>query len=176
MRALRSPGSTLKPFLYAVEMEKGTLTPRTMLLDTPYDAEGFYAENYDGTYSGLVYASEALQRSLNVPMVRLLKKSGLSPFVEFLGGMGISSVTDQRSQLGLSMILGGCGVTLEEMTAAYATFPAGGVYRPLRFISDAPIDTTRHRRVFSAATAYMVTEISLGTGAPGSAELTSNRQ
>ena len=166
VRAIRSPGSTLKPFLYAIEMEKGTLTPRTMLLDTPYDAEGFYAENYDGTYSGLVYASEALQRSLNVPMVRLLKKSGLSSFVDFLGGMGISSVTDQRPQLGLSMILGGCGVTLEEMTAAYATFPAGGVYRPLRFVSDAPLDTTQDRRVFSAATAYMVTDILSGLERP----------
>lgn len=166
VRAVRSPGSTLKPFLFASEMEKGNLTPRTMLLDTPYDAEGFYAENYDGTYSGLVYASEALQRSLNVPMVRLLKKSGLTPFVEFLGAAGISSLTGQKSRLGLSMILGGCGVTLEEMTGAYATFPAGGMYRPLRFLADVPADATRDRRVFSTATAYMVTEILSGLERP----------
>ncbi len=166
VRAIRSPGSTLKPFLYAVEMEKGMLTPRTMMLDTPYDAEGFYAENYDGTYNGLVYASEALQRSLNVPMVRLLKKSGLSPFLDFLGGIGISSLAGQRPRLGLSMILGGCGVTLEEMTAAYAIFPAGGVYRPLRYIAGDPVDTTLDRRLFGAATAYMVTDILSGLERP----------
>src|SRR5437867_4459401 len=59
-KALRSPGSTLKPFLYALQMDRGVLTPKTRLLDTPYDAEGFLAENYDGKYSGLVYADEAL--------------------------------------------------------------------------------------------------------------------
>jgi penicillin-binding protein 1C len=166
VRALRSPGSTLKPLLYAMEMEKGTLTPHTMLLDTPYDAEGFYAENYDGTYSGPVYANEALQRSLNVPMVRLLKKSGLSSFITFLGGLGYTSLADQRQRLGLSMILGGCGVTLEEMVAAYAAFPSGGIYRSLQFIADAPRDTTRERRAFSAATAFMVTDILSGLERP----------
>ena len=166
VRALRSPGSTLKPLLFAMEMERGTLTPRTMLLDTPYDAEGFLAENYDGTYSGLVYASDALQRSLNVPMVRLLKRAGVTPFVEFLGSAGIASLTPQRPRLGLSMILGGCGVTLEEMTAAYAAFPNGGVYRPLRLIADAPADSSRDRRVFGAATSCMVTEILSGLERP----------
>jgi penicillin-binding protein 1C len=166
VRALRSPGSTLKPLLYAMEMERGTLTPHTMLLDTPYDAEGFYAENYDGTYSGPVYADEALQRSLNVPMVRLLKRSGLTPFVNFLAGLGFTSLADQRPRLGLSMILGGCGVTLEEMTAAYAAFPSGGVYRPLRLIADVPIDTARDRRAFSSGTAFMVTDILSGLERP----------
>jgi penicillin-binding protein 1C len=166
VRALRSPGSTLKPLLYAMEMEKGTLTPRTMLLDTPYDAEGFYAENYDGTYSGPVYADEALQRSLNVPMVRLLKKSGLTAFTSFLAGLGYASLAEQRPRLGLSMILGGCGVTLEEMTTAYAAFPAGGIYRPLRYRADVPVDTTQVRRIFSPGTAFMVTEILAGLERP----------
>lgn len=166
IRALRSPGSTLKPFLYALEMEKGLLTPHTMLLDTPYDAEGFYAENYDGTYSGLVYATDALQRSLNVPMVRLLKKSGLSEFLDKLGEMGFASLSDQRPRLGLSMILGGCGVTLEELTAAYAAFPNGGVYRPLRFTSGTAADSVQDRRVFGSGTVYMVTDILAGLERP----------
>jgi penicillin-binding protein 1C len=166
IRALRSPGSTLKPFLYALEMEKGLLTPHTMLLDTPYDAEGFYAENYDGTYSGMVYATDALQRSLNVPMVRLLKKTGLTEFLDQLGAMGFGSLSDQRPRLGLSMILGGCGVTLEELAAAYATFPNGGIYRPLRFVHGTPVDSIPDRRVFSNGTAYMVTDILSGLERP----------
>lgn len=166
IRALRSPGSTLKPFLFALEMEKGTLTPYTMLLDTPYDAEGFYAENYDGTYSGLVYAADALQRSLNVPMVRLLKHTGLSDFLGLMGDMGFGSLAGQRPRLGLSVILGGCGVTLEELTAAYAAFPNQGIYRPLRYVAGAAGDTIPDRRVFSACTAYMVTEILAGLERP----------
>jgi len=163
VRAIRSPGSTLKPLLYALEMERGDLTPKSRLLDVPYDAEGFQAENYDGTYSGSIFADEALQRSLNVPMVRVLKKRGLPEFLDFLGELGLSSLAPQRKQLGLSMILGGCGVTLEELVRAYAAFPGGGTLRELSFCA---ADTARHRGVFSPATAYMVTEILSGLERP----------
>ncbi len=166
VKALRSPGSTLKPFLYALQMERGELTPRTRLLDTPYDAEGFLAENYDGTYSGLVYADEALQRSLNVPMIRMLKKAGVSSFLNFTGLCGIASLQTQRSRLGLSLILGGCGVTLEEMTAAYSIFPSGGVFVPPIFLKSAAGAAPEGREVFSSSTAYMVTEILSGLNRP----------
>jgi penicillin-binding protein 1C len=165
VRALRSPGSTLKPFLFALEMERGDLTPKSRLLDTPYDAEGFQAENYDGSYSGLVYADEALQRSLNVPMVRLLKRRGTTEFLDFLGRLGIRSLQSQRRQLGLSMILGGCGVTLEELVAGYAAFPSGGVWREVSMrLGDPP--ARREERVFSVASAYMVSEILTGLERP----------
>jgi penicillin-binding protein 1C len=165
VRALRSPGSTLKPFLFALQMDRGDLTPRTRLLDTPYDAEGFLAENYDGTYSGFVYADEALRRSLNVPMIRLLRRAGVVPFVDCVSTVGIASLGVQKPKLGLSLILGGCGVTLEEMTAAYATFPNGGMYQPPSYFSGgdprpAPV------RAFSPATAYMITDILSGIERP----------
>ena len=163
-RALRSPGSTLKPFLYALQMEQGTLTPKTRLLDTPYDAEGFQAENYDGLYSGIVYADEALRRSLNVPMVRLLSRAGVRPFIEFTARAGIASLTEQKDRLGLSLILGGCGVTLEELVGAYATFPAGGIYVPPGFLHRNTVDAGR--QVFSKSTAFMVTEILSGLDRP----------
>lgn len=165
VRALRSPGSTLKPFLYALEMDRGDLTPKSRLLDTPYDAEGFQAENYDGTYSGFVYADEALQRSLNVPMVRLLKRQGTSEFLDFLGHLGFSSVQSQRRQLGLSMILGGCGVTLEELVAGYAAFPSGGVWKEIS-MRHGGISSRREEHVFSAASAYMVSDILTGLQRP----------
>jgi penicillin-binding protein 1C len=164
-RALRSPGSTLKPLLYALRMDQGELTPKSRLLDTPFDAEGFQAENYDGTYSGLVYADEALRRSLNVPMIRVLKTTGMQPFLELLDNSGFASLRPQQPRLGLSLILGGCGVTLEELTAAYAAFPNGGTYLPPSFTKtgDAP---AKGREAFSPGAAFMVTEILSGLNRP----------
>lgn len=166
VRALRSPGSTLKPLLYAMEMERGELTPRMSLLDTPYDAEGFLAENYDGTYSGSVYADEALRRSLNVPLVRMLKTSGVNRFVDFTAEAGIASLKAQEARLGLSMILGGCGVTLEEVVGAYTTFPCAGGYARLRYDHAPPPSPADVRQIFSASTAWMITEILAGLDRP----------
>ncbi len=166
VKALRSPGSTLKPFLYAMQMDNGTLTPRSRLLDTPYDAEGFFAENYDGTYSGLVYADDALRRSLNVPMIRLLKQAGVKQFVAFAEGTGFASLKRQEGQVGLSLIAGGCGVTLEELVAAYASFPNSGVYSPLTYLKLQKGQLPVSRQVFSPSSAFMVTEILSGIDRP----------
>jgi penicillin-binding protein 1C len=158
-RALRSPGSAMKPLLYAMLMDRGVLTPKSRLLDVPYDAEGFTAENYDGTYSGGVFADDALRRSLNVPMVRLLKGVGAPAFADFAAGAGLHSLLSQKPRLGLSMILGGCGVTLEELVEAYAAFPNSGLSAPLRYrLPDGPAPADEHR-AFSPASAFMVTEI-----------------
>lgn len=166
VRALRSPGSTLKPFLYAMQMDRGDLTPRRRLLDTPYDAEGFLAENYDGHYSGYVYADDALRRSLNVPMVRMLKKAGLRQFLDFTSTAGFASLAEQRPRLGLSMILGGCGVTLEELVAGYAAFPSGGKFAPLRYIHEAAGGRGEEKQMCSSSSAWMVTEILRGLDRP----------
>ncbi|MCK5574027.1 MAG: transglycosylase domain-containing protein, partial [Bacteroidetes bacterium] len=164
VQSLRSPGSTLKPFLYALNMEEGYLTPKTRLFDTPYDAEGFLAVNYDGTYSGLVFADDALRRSLNVPMIRLLKQTGTHRFIDFAISVGIGSLAEQRSSLGLSVILGGCGVTLEELTTAYAAFPRGGIpCNPGYGASQLPAEG---RSVFSRSAAFMLTEILSGIERP----------
>ena len=165
IKALGSPGSTLKPFLFAMQMDKGTLTPKSRLLDTPYDAEGFHAENYDGSYSGLIYADDALRRSLNVPMVRLLKNAGLEPFIHFAENAGFSSLHCQKDKLGLSVILGGCGVTLEELVAGYASFPNAGNYSPLVYIKQTS-SKQEQRTVFSPSSAFMVTEILSGLDRP----------
>ncbi len=166
IKALRSPGSTLKPFLVAMQMDVGTLTPKTRLLDVPYDAEGFTAENYDGKYSGLVYLDEALRRSLNVPMVRLLRETGVQPFLDFVSLAGITSLRKQKDKLGLSVILGGCGVTLEELTAAYTSFPSAGNFAEPDFLKRPPTDTIHPRQVFSSSAAFMVTDILSGLDRP----------
>ncbi len=156
VQALRSPGSTLKPFLYAYHIDKGTLTPKTRLLDVPYDADGYCAENYDGTYAGWVYADDALRHSLNVPMVRLLHDVGAGTFLEYLGKDGFTSLGSQKEKLGLSVILGGCGVTLEELTSAYATFPGKGIFVRPSYTKDTQ---TSGSQVFSEAAAYILSDI-----------------
>ncbi|HTK81835.1 MAG TPA: penicillin-binding protein 1C [Bacteroidota bacterium] len=167
VKAIRSPGSTLKPLLYALSMERGELTPKTRLLDVPYDVEGFTAENYDGTYSGPVYADEALRRSLNIPMIRLLSGIGTAPFVDFLQTTGMSSLRDQRDRLGLSIITGGCGVTLEELVGAYAAFPNGGTYVRPSFAKQITVPAEEQKKkTFSVSTAFMVTEILAGLDRP----------
>jgi penicillin-binding protein 1C len=165
VRALRSPGSALKPFLCALEMERGTLTPKTRLLDVPYDDEGFTAENYDGTFSGFVYTDEALRRSLNVPFVRLLRETGVQRFIKFMQGVGVTSLVPQQEKLGLSIILGGCGITLDELTSAYATFANEGIYREPLFLK-ATEEKNREKRAFSPSTAFLVTEILSGLDRP----------
>ena len=157
--SLRSPGSTLKPLLYAHAIDNGVLAPETRVLDTPYDIEGFSVENYDGTYSGYVSAAEALRRSLNIPMIRLLRSSGFSSFVEFAGRAGIASLEEQKERLGLSVILGGCGVTLEEMVGAYSIFPSGGRYVRPQFIRKADTSPRVGEEVCTPAAAYIVTDI-----------------
>jgi penicillin-binding protein 1C len=159
VKAISSPGSTLKPFLFAMQMERGMLTPRTRMIDTPYDIDGYIAENYDGTYSGLVFAEDALRRSLNVPFIRLLRDVRVEPFVEFAAQVGFASLQSQKDQLGLSVVLGGCGVSLEELVGAYATFASGGVYAPPSFVHQAKPARGTARQVFSSSTAFMVTDI-----------------
>jgi penicillin-binding protein 1C len=156
VHALRSPGSTLKPFLCAMLMDKGVLTPKTRLLDLPYDIDGYSAENYDGVFNGYVFADEALRRSLNVPFIRLLKSAGVQPFTTLLRNAGFQSL-EQQTKLGLSMIVGGCGVTLEELVGAFAAFPNSGSYAPLQFI----LRQTKQPalQIFSPSSAFMITEI-----------------
>lgn len=166
VRAVRSPGSTLKPFLIAHQMEKGILTPKSVLLDTPYDAEGFYAENYDGTYSGLVSVDAALRKSLNVPFIRTLHDAGVGPFTDHLIELGLRSLETQKKNLGLSMVVGGCGITLEELTSAFLVFPNKGMFSPLRVILRDGDNPVQERQMYSPAVAYMITEILSGLDRP----------
>ena len=156
VQSLRSPGSTLKPFLYSYLIDKGTLTPKTRLLDVPYDVEGYCAENYDGTYAGWVFADDALRHSLNVPMIRLLYDVGAGTFAEYLVRNGFTSISAQKDKLGLSIILGGCGVSLEELTSAYASFPNRGIFFRTSLTKEGHPEGSR---VFSEASAYIVSDI-----------------
>ena len=131
VRAVRSPGSALKPLLYGLAFDAGIITPKTKLADVPTNFSGYEPDNYDRRFNGPVTAEYALANSLNIPAVALLKEIGTPTLVSTLQKAGFSTVKKQSKDLGLSMILGGCGVTLEEMTRLYVGLANGGVVSPI---------------------------------------------
>lgn len=155
--ALRSPGSTLKPYLYALAIDKGLVTPKMKLNDIPSNFNGYRPENYDQTFRGPVSMEQALEQSLNIPAVKLADRIGVSFFNESLAKAGFSWIGKHRHELGLSVALGGCGVQLMQLTALYASFANGGIYRPLRWAKDQP--KAKQDTLFSPAAAFMISEI-----------------
>ncbi len=117
--APRSPGSTLKPFVYALAIEQGLITPETLLFDVPVNYAGYEPVNYDSTYNGYVPARQALAASLNVPAVNLSARLKDVTLHAFLKQAGISTLAPEK-KYGLSMVLGGCEVNLLELTTLYA--------------------------------------------------------
>ena len=138
VQAIRSPGSTLKPFLYALAVDKGIITPKLKLPDVPTNFSGFRPENFDKSCAGEVTVERALTYSLNIPAVRVLAEMGVPVFTDKLRAAGFKSVAKTALQLGLSTILGGCGATLEELTGLYTALADGGQYRALRVASRDP--------------------------------------
>lgn len=137
--ALRSPGSALKPFLAAAAFDRGICTPEMKISDVPVNFGGYSPENYDKTYNGMVSLRFALSNSLNVPFVKLLNQYGVGDFAKLLSEAGFGAFRDPLRKHGLSLILGGCGVRLEEMSNLYATFANGGVYRQLAWVMPSPV-------------------------------------
>ena len=132
--APRSPGSALKPFVYALALEQGLITPETLLFDVPVTYAGYEPVNYDGKYSGYVTARQALARSLNVPAVNLNARLKNDTLHAFLKRSGISTLTLAK-KYGLSMVLGGCEVNLLELTTLYAGLANMGEFAPYQLVS-----------------------------------------
>ena len=120
IRAPRSTGSIMKPFLYALAQQEGEITPNAMLTDIPTDMGGYHPENFNETYDGVIPARRALARSLNIPFVRLLSQYGIEKFHHQLPRLGIHSFTKSAEHYGLTIILGGGESTLQELTNTYA--------------------------------------------------------
>lgn len=119
--ALRSPGSTLKPLLYAAMMTDGLLLPHTLIPDVPTQIGGYSPQNYDLGYDGAIPASRALSRSLNIPAVKMLQQYRYPRFHDFLRRVGITTLNRPSDFYGLSMILGGCEVTMWQLAGTYAS-------------------------------------------------------
>ena len=135
----RSPGSTLKPFLYALAVDQGRILPETLLLDVPTRLAHYTPENFTGTYAGLVPAETALAQSLNVPFVRLLHDLGVEHFLSFLevGGLAIAA---ERRELGLSVIVGGIELSPLALAQLYVNLAQGGRSGALRLLVEAKME------------------------------------
>ncbi|HTR30324.1 MAG TPA: penicillin-binding protein 1C [Puia sp.] len=135
--AIRQPGSTLKPLLYGLCFDAGLLTPKMTIEDVPVNYNGFTPENYDRKFNGYVTVEYALGHSLNIPAVKSLRALGTDVLIHKLVQCDFRQVDKDRDKLGLSMILGGCGATLEELTGMYSIFAHEGMYvRPVYSFDD----------------------------------------
>jgi len=119
--APRSSGSILKPILYAARLDDGTMLPNTLVADVPTQINGYSPKNFDEQYDGAVSASTALYRSLNIPAVRMLQDYGLEKFYQELKKLDFTTLNHSANHYGLSLILGGCEVTLWDITGVYAS-------------------------------------------------------
>ncbi|MFA5970988.1 MAG: penicillin-binding protein 1C [Lentimicrobiaceae bacterium] len=162
--SLRSPGSALKPFLYALAMDRGLITPKTVLQDIPQNFNGYRPQNYDETFRGRITASQALSLSLNVPAVDLANRVGVDLYNEKLSRGGLKWIGERKKTLGLSVILGGCGVTLTELTSLYSCLASGGIKYPLLFTPDKTTQTSD--TLFSEQATWMIHEILTGLKRP----------
>jgi penicillin-binding protein 1C len=139
VQALRSPGSALKPFIYAMAFERLIVHPDTLISDQPVDFDGYEPENFDGGYAGDMKVRMALVRSVNTAAVALLQQVGPANLMARLRSVGAPlAIEDSDDQAGLAIALGGGGITLADLTRLYAGLGRGGLVAPLRLTPDAP--------------------------------------
>ena len=137
--AVRSPGSTLKPFIYGLAFDDLLIHPETIVVDRPMRFGDYAPENFDHQYRGELTAREALQLSLNLPAVALLDRLGPMRLINTLESAATPlRLPDDISAPGLPIALGGAGTTLQDLVTLYAGLADGGSVRPLRFTPDAP--------------------------------------
>nr|WP_093449210.1 penicillin-binding protein 1C [Sphingomonas sp. YR710] len=165
--APRQAGSSLKPFLYAQAIERGFITPASILDDAPIEldtASGLYVpKDYDHDFKGPVSARFALAGSLNVPAVRVLLLDGVEDFRDRLWDLGYRRLTEDGEYYGFSLALGPAEVTLLEQAAAYRALADGGRYRPLRIRADDK--SVPPRPVIDPASAWITGDILSDAGA-----------
>lgn len=164
LRAWRSPGSTLKPFLYGLAIEQGLIHSASLLMDVPVDFNGYRPQNFEGGYRGPLSASEALGRSLNIPAVDLLERIHPSVFSGRLAHAGLTLRVPPGTRPNLSLILGGAGVQLERLISAFAALSRDGLMAPMRL---KPEDPLRERRLLDPAAAWVVRQMLVENPRPG---------
>jgi penicillin-binding protein 1C len=156
-RAPRSPGSTLKPFVYALALEQGLIHPLSILSDAPQSFGDYDPENFDREFVGPIRACDALARSRNLPAVELVSRLRHPTFYEFLRGAGVK-LPRSEALYGLTLPLGGAEVTMEDLVRLYAALSNNGELRPLRRTSHDPI-VSRGRRIIMPEAAFLTLEM-----------------
>jgi penicillin-binding protein 1C len=166
-QALRSPGSTLKPFIYGLGFEDGLIHPETLIDDRPVRYGSYTPENFDQTFQGTVTVRRALQLSLNVPAIAVLGKVGINRLSVRLGQAGAALVLPKGEAPGLAMGLGGVGISLNDMVMLYTGLARGGAAVPL--IERAGEVGPSPRRLLDSVAAWYVSDILIGAPPPENA-------
>lgn len=155
-RARRSPGSALKPFIYALGLEQGIIHPLSLLKDTPTSFSGYNPENFDREFVGPVTARAALVRSRNVPAVYVASQLKQPSLYEFLQRAGAALPRDE-AYYGLALVLGGAEISMEDLARWYAMLANGGILRPLRTLADQP--EVAGERLLSEEASFLVLDM-----------------
>lgn len=150
----RSPGSTLKPVLYTLAIDRGIYLPSTLIPDVPTRFSGYTPRNFDETFAGLIKFDEALAQSRNVPFVNLLHRIGIEEFLTLLRRMGVRSLNPQPGRYGLSAIVGGLEITPLELAGIYTTLARNGTWKPLRWLVS-PAGINDGQPIFSEGAAWL---------------------
>ncbi len=166
--AVRSPGSALKPFIYALAFEQGIAHPETMLEDRPNRFGAYAPENFDLGFQGPVTARQALQQSLNLPAIELLSEVGPQRLISRLNGAGGSLALPKDGQPGLAIGLGGVGIRLADMARLYGGLARGGETVGLDWREDTPADPDA-RRLTDRLAAWYVGDVLRGAPPPANA-------
>ena len=157
VRAMRSPGSTLKPFIYGLAFDRALAHPDTRVMDAPRRFGNYAPDNFDRRYRGLVTMAEAMRWSLNIPAVAVMDRLGPHRFTHALEVAGVPISLPPGERPGLAVALGGIGLTLETLVTLYGALGSDGRVWPLRLAPDA--DSVRPRRLLDADTARLVAAI-----------------
>lgn len=157
--AARSPGSTLKPFVYGLALERGLVGINTLLEDIPVHYRDWSPENFDGEWRGVVSVKDALAASLNIPAVRVAEMLEPNGLVRLLHDLEFRGFAKDLGRFGLSAVLGGCEVNLLELTNLYAALARGGQFQSVALTAKEAQGERRARRVFSADAAFLLGEV-----------------
>ena len=165
-RAVRSPGSTLKPFIYGLAFEDGFVHPESLIDDRPIRFGSYAPENFDMTFQGTVPVRKALQMSLNVPAIAVLDRVGANRLSSRLKQAGADLVLPKDEAPGLAMGLGGVGITLQDLVRLYSGLARLGDVRPLRELQSQREEAGEPQRLLDQVAAWQVGNVLLGTPPP----------
>ncbi|MDH3349440.1 MAG: penicillin-binding protein 1C, partial [Desulfobulbaceae bacterium] len=166
IRAVRSPGSTLKPFLYGMALDRGLIHSASLLSDAPQYYSDYRPGNFSAGFSGPVTMSAALQRSLNLPAIQVIEHLGPGVFAAALTGGGLKLKIPKGGAPNPAIVLGGLGVRLEELTGAYTALARNGRSGKLRYLAAELTDPIREKYMLSEGAAWIIRSILADTPRP----------
>jgi penicillin-binding protein 1C len=173
-RAVRSPGSTLKPLIYGLAFDGGIVHPETLIEDRPARFGTYVPKNFDHDWHGTVTIREALAKSLNIPAVKVLDTVGPTKLFARLKALGLEPQLPRDAEPSLALALGGIGLRPTDLAAIYVAIARGGAAVPIRHRRDAnsasaPAPRPRDTRLMSEAAAFYLRDILINAPPPAHA-------